>query len=99
MAHRYGHPISVTLVSATGRPQSFLWRGRCYRVAEVFSIWRLCDRWWERPAHPAAATAIGSGASDRTYYRVRCPSGDGEQLFDLYHDVVTDRWVLDCAHD
>ncbi len=96
MAHRYGHPISVTLM--TGQPQSFLWRGRHYRVAEVFSIWRLRDRWWERPTSSQTAVPTLS-AGDRTYYRVRCPDPDGEQIFDLYHDAVTGRWVLDRAHD
>jgi hypothetical protein len=94
MAHRYGHPIAVTL--ATGQsdarpqlqPQSFLWAGRCYPIAEVIATWRLRDRWWD-----------STRAADRTYYRVCCRGPSGEQLFDLYHDVVTDCWVLDLAHD
>src|SRR5215831_7557193 len=90
MARRYNHPISVRLATATPRThsqslslssseiQSFQWRERHYRVAEVIATWRLRDCWWD-PAH----------ATNRTYYRVRCTGVDGEQLFDLYHDAVT----------
>ena len=102
MAHRYGHPISVTLAGGPDRPdsrptplprhwlQSFVWRDQCYAVAEIIATWHLRDRWWER---------AGAGASDRTYYRVCCRGSAGEQLFDLYHDTVTGCWVLDLAHD
>ncbi len=90
MAHRYGHQIDVTL--AAGTPGSFQWRGDGYRVAEVLATWHLRDRWWEQSAGDAPAV----GASDRTYYRVRCA---GEQIFDLYYDAVSERWVLDRAHD
>jgi hypothetical protein len=88
MAHRYGRPIVVTL--AAGVPRDFAWRGATYQIREVLATWHLRDRWWE----PARADA--AGASDRTYYRVRCVD---EQVFDLYHDRVGDRWVLDRAHD
>jgi len=36
---------------------------------------------------------------DRTYYRVCCRGSAGEQVFDLYHDSVSNLWVLDVAHD
>ena len=35
------------------------------------------------------------GAQDRT----SCRGPAGEQVFDLYHDAVTNQWVLDVAHD
>ena len=86
MAHRYGQPIQMTL-AAGGQPSAFGWRGARYRIVETLSTWRLRDRWWETP---------GGGASDRTYYRVRCA---GEQFFDLYYDAASDVWMLDRAHD
>lgn len=86
MAHRYGQPIQMTL-AAGGQPSAFAWRGARYRIVETLSTWRLRDRWWETP---------GEGASDRTYYRVRCA---GEQFFDLYYDAASDVWMLDRAHD
>lgn len=86
MARRYGHPISITLSSA--RPSRFRWRDADYRIVEVLSTWHLRDRWWE----PSSA----GGTSDRLYYRVRCA---GEQIFELYHDLISDSWVLDRIHD
>src|SRR5258706_16288573 len=49
-----------------------------------------------------SATAIHSldhGEQDWTSYRVCCRGSAGEQVFDLYHDAVTNQWVLDVAHD
>jgi len=69
-------------------------------VAEVFSTWHLMDRWWERPVNPATATySLRTGEQDRTYYHVRRRGPAGEPGFDLYHDSVTNLWVLDVAHD
>jgi hypothetical protein len=99
MAHRYGHPVKVRR-RADGSPASFRWRDARYPVAEVFSTWHLMDRWWERPVNPATATdSLRHGQQDRTYYRVCCRGTAGEQVFDLYHDAVTNQWVLDVAHD
>jgi hypothetical protein len=39
------------------------------------------------------------GEQDRTYYRVCCRGPADEQMFDLSHDAVMNRWVLDVAHD
>jgi hypothetical protein len=89
MTHRYGQVIRVT--PAADRPGSFEWRGATYLVKEVLASWHLRDRWWERPAGGSPA-----GASDRLYFRVRCAD---EQVFDLYYDAMSDRWVLDRAHD
>jgi hypothetical protein len=30
---------------------------------------------------------------------VCCRGPAGEQVFDLYHDTVTNKWVFDVAHD
>jgi uncharacterized protein DUF6504 len=95
MAHRYGQPIMMTR-AADGMPASFRWRDAEYAVAEVFSKWHLMDRWWVRLANPATAL---HGAQDRTYYRVCSRGPAGEQVFDLFHDTVTNLWVLDVAHD
>ena len=58
------------------------------------------DRWWVRPVHPAKATyALHHGEQDCTHYRVCCRGSAGVQIFDLFHDAVTNLWVLDMAHD
>jgi hypothetical protein len=99
MAHRYGHPIAVTR-AADGMPTHFRWRDAHYPVAEVFATWHLRDRRREQPTNPATATySLRHGQQDRTYYRVCCRGPAGEQVFDLYHDAVTNQWVLDVAHD
>lgn len=88
MGRRYGHPIAVTV--GDGHPHShplptaFSWRGRRYLV-RVIGTWRLRAKWWE----PTQAT-------DRLYYRVTTAN---HQVFDLYHDVLADTWVLDVCHD
>jgi hypothetical protein len=54
------------------------------------------DRSWERPTNSATATySLRYGEQDRTYYRVCCRGSAGEQVFDLYHDSVSNLWVLD----
>lgn len=100
MAHRYTQPILVTCAPAGDTPLTFTWRGLTYTVHEVVGVWRLRDRWWESSARAVIPGAI-SGASDRTYYRVRCTDDDGagEQYFDLYHDAISGAWVLDRIHD
>ncbi len=99
MAHRYSHPIAVTR-AADGTPASFCWRDVGYPIAEVFDMWHLMDRWWVRPTNPATATySLRTGAQDRTSYRVCCRGSASERVFDLYHDAVTNLWVLDVAHD
>lgn len=95
MARRYGQPVSVTLKQ--GMPASFRWRGCRYPIAEVFATWHLVDRWWE--VRPSADLSTRTGAQNRTYYRVCCRGPAGEQVFDLYHDAVTNQWVLDIIHD
>jgi len=47
----------------------------------------------------ASARALDHGEQDRTHCRVCCRGPAGEQVFDLYHDAVTNQWVLDEAHD
>ena len=83
MTRRYGHPIAVT--HGEHGPLRFRWNNTAYQVVELLGTWHLRDRWWE----------VGT-ASDRYYYRVRCASG---LICDLYHDVVSDAWMLDCVYD
>src|SRR5262249_35630481 len=102
MAHRYGEPVLVTL-DAGREPAAFRWRGVTYAVTEVLARWHLRDRWWvaageQRPT-PTMGQPFGQVAwrpSDRRYFRVRCAD---EQVFELYHDAVSDGWVLDRALD
>ena len=99
MAHRYGQPVAV-IRAADGTPAHFRWKGSEWPASAVFETWHLMDRWWERPVNPATATySLRTGEQDRTYYRVCCRGSAGEQVFDLYHDAVTNQWVLDVAHD
>jgi len=46
-----------------------------------------------------ATYSLRTCAQDRTYYRVCCRGPAGEQVFDLFHDAVSNLWVLDVAHD
>lgn len=98
MTRHYGHVIEMhqepeqewEQASKPGTPRSFVWRGQTYRVRTVWATWHLRDRWW------AGGAAGQPPASDRRYYRVQCTNG---LQCDLYHDVVTDTWVLDRVHD
>lgn len=108
MSRRYGHTIPV-ICGPGGEPERLTWRGATYHVTEVLGSWHLRDRWWQ-PAQPAlgaansAAAEHGSapyltsaqGASDRTYYRLRCREG---LLCEVYRDAAANRWVLDRVHD
>lgn len=88
MTRRYGHPINVTLAE-DGQPCQLQWRDTEYRVRTVQAEWRLRDRWWMT----GEAT---KGASDRHYYRLECDDG---LLCVVYHDSVSDWWVLELVHD
>lgn len=96
-SRRYGHVIEMQqqeLEQDTPRPQRFVWRGVPYRVRAIWATWHLRDRWW---AGSGAYGEVGMPpASDRRYYRVQCTNG---LLCDLYHDVVSDTWVLDRVLD
>ena len=99
MAHRYGQPVAV-IRAADGTPAHIRWQGSVYAIAEVFATWHLMDRWWERPVNPATAIySLRRGEQARTYYRVCCRGTAGDQVFDLYHDAVTNQWVLGVAPD
>ena len=96
MTRRYGHVIAVTATHSGHAPVWFRWNGTVYHVVEVFGTWHLRDRWWATGAPIQSAAGHTGAASDRYYYRVRCASG---LICDLYHDVVSDAWVLDCVYD
>src|SRR5258706_12873262 len=58
------------------------------------------DKWWVRPTNPATAVyLIHHSEQDRTSFRVCCRGPAGEQMFHLFHDAVTNLWVVDVAHD
>ena len=82
MAHRYGHPVTVTRAT-DGTPAHVRWKGSEWPVAEVFATWHLTECWWVRLVNPGTATySLRHGEQDRTYYRVCCRSPAGEQVFD-----------------
>lgn len=97
MAHRYGQLITVVEQVTAGQPpqppRAFAWRGAVYRVVDVLRIWHLRDRWWQTDGSAALGMA---GASDRTYYQVRCAPS---LLCEIYHDAATGAWVLDRVCD
>jgi Family of unknown function (DUF6504) len=100
MTRRYGHAISVKV--AGSHLTGFQWNDIPYRVVEVLAAWHLRDRWWEvgeadaSMANGAASKRTQPSASNRYYYRVRCASG---LICDVYHDVISNAWVLDCVYD
>lgn len=95
MTHAYRQPITV-MPAADERPAAFEWCGVAYRVRDIFAVWHLRDRWWE-----GAAPGEAGGASDRTYYRLHCASASGrtELVCEVYHDAVSDRWMLERIYD
>lgn len=115
MAHRYTEAILVRRARAVearpekgaerwdGAPVSFKWRDMWYQVDAVLATWRLRDRWWAAPiADVATGTDVAADAlppTERVYYRVRCVDPRGEQIFDLYYDAASGRWLIDRAHD
>lgn len=90
MTRHYGHVIEMRQDPEKGIPLRFVWRDVSYRIRAVWATWHLRDRWW------AGGEAGMPPASDRRYYRVLCTNG---LQCDLYHDAVTDTWVLDRVHD
>lgn len=83
MTRRYRQPIAV--VYQEGRDWlTFTWRGRL-RLAAITNSWRLSAGWWE-----------GASATDRVYYRVQTAE---HAVYDLYHDLTCDVWVLDVCFD
>lgn len=101
MGHRYGQEIQVAgSLEAKRPPRAFGWRGALYQIVEVLATWHLRDRWWQTDGSAALSVPSGGsgwlGASDRTYYRVRCLPA----LFcEIYYDAVTGAWVLDRVCD
>jgi Domain of unknown function (DUF6504) len=87
VAHRYGGLIQVDSIWVDGEREvrAFTWRGRRYQVAEMLGSWHLQTRWWDRERH-----------SDRTYYPVQTPDF---QVLELYHERLSDAWVLDVVQD
>ena len=71
-----------------GPPDSFLWRGETFVIAEVLSEWHDYRRRGRmarnmQPQHAAAAQRRGSWGVGQDYYRVRTTAG---RFFDLYYD-------------
>lgn len=71
-----------------GPPDSFIWRGREYKVAETIGEWFDFGRKGDMahnmaPEHLQAAAARGSRGVGKFYFRVRTSDG---RIFDLYYD-------------
>jgi hypothetical protein len=52
-----------------------------------------------RAPRPPHAPQKAASVRDQTSYRVCCWGPAGAQVFDLYRDAVTLKWVLHVAHD
>jgi hypothetical protein len=95
MTHHYGQPIALTC-DQQGQPVHFIWRGHVYAVLAILTSWRLRDRWWVR----GQSAPVGGTRSDRTYYRLHCQiQGAGDAYIELYHDLISNTWVLDRIYD
>jgi hypothetical protein len=92
--HFIGEPIEVhftrppALGKIPGPPDSFLWRGETFAIAEVLSEWHDYRRRGRmarnmQPRHAATAERRGSWGVGQDYYRVRTSGG---RFFDLYYD-------------
>ena len=64
-------------------------------MQRVLSRWHLQDRWWVSPVSHALGHEA-KGPSDRHYYRVLVPN---QQVFEVYHDLIGNVWVLDIVQD
>ena len=64
--------------SDDGLPLTWLRQRRRYRVLAISEHWRIVDEWWADEVR-------------RDYFRVET---DGGHVFDIYHDMVSDRWFL-----
>ena len=61
-----------------GLPLTVLRKQRRYRVLSMSEHWRVTDEWWGEEVQ-------------RDYFRVEMDVG---RVFDIYHDVMSDRWYL-----
>jgi hypothetical protein len=83
MAKRYDEEVEVRVEREAGMPSAFVWRGRCYEVADVIGRWRIEGRWW-------------ADGRDREYWRIEARGGS---VWDLYHDRQRDRWHMERLWD
>lgn len=74
----------ITVTRRGDLPVSFVWRERRYEVS-VIASWRLATRWWDT-----------ARAARRHYYRLMTPD---LAVFEVYHEQVSDIWVLDSLLD
>jgi len=97
MSHVYTMPIRVW--HRKRRPTALQWRGVRYQVRAVLAQWRLTHRWWVTAAEADANG--GKGHTDRTYYRLCCQEAgvDWDMLCEVYHDAVTNVWVMERVLD
>jgi hypothetical protein len=111
MARRYEDPVEVRAGhgdsgTASGVPDSFLWRGRLYVVRSVLGHWRERRSWWNEAAAralhgegPSEAVPGGAGASgleaEREVWRVEASAGRraGTGVYDLCQGPVSS-WSL-----
>jgi len=75
---------------ATVLPQSFLWRGRRYRVQAVTARWRERRAWWREALDPPPGVphGIAAAARERLVWRVEAVAGHSRSagVFDLACD-------------
>lgn len=60
MVHRYDDEVEVRVLLTA--PETFLWRGRVYRVRQVLGHWFERRAWWTEPAVRAVHGEEGAGA-------------------------------------
>ena len=84
MTKRSATPEKIEIeTDAKGDPVSFEQNGRRQKIVAVNERWRLEDCWW-------------GDEEKRCYYRVQTSRGS---VFDIYHELVSDRWYLDRTYD
>ena len=79
MARVFGRPEPLRVTADEGgMPLTLLRKHRRYRVLGMSEHWRVTDEWWGEEVQ-------------RDYFRVETDSG---RVFDIYRDMVLDRWYL-----
>lgn len=92
----YAENVEVTTADTgeASAPETFVWRGRRYRVAGVLESWREATPWWRLPMGEQ-----GVYDAERRVWRVEASAGASPSLgvFDLAH--ARSGWSLERLSD
>jgi hypothetical protein len=103
---RYAEPVEMR--HRDGTPDSFVWRGRCYRVCAVLAHWTDQRPWWQGAAAArllgltgADPPGIGVGPAEGEVWRVEARAGATAPagVYDVRQDATDGVWSIVRALD